>query len=166
MPKKLPSSSEAPWITLLAYHQRNLDLTTICWNYWGVTEALASMRQHSLHIWSFGQPAQILSAGYCPAGLSTGSSTSADRKLVHSLPQHTTDYSMRTEVFQLVHWMENLIPKKSSQGSTPPPTKFCFPNDSLGRALSILGYPSIRHALYSKECLEACERFGNIPEKL
>lgn len=114
MPKKLPSSSEAPWITLLAYHQRKLDLTTICWNYWGVTEALASPCQHSLHIWSFGQPAQILSAGYCPAGLGTGSSTNADRKPVPSLPQHSTDNRTTTEVFQLVHCMEHLLAKKSS----------------------------------------------------
>lgn len=108
MPKKLPSSSEAPWITLLAYHQRNLDLTTICWNYWGVTEALAPVRQHSLHIWSFGQPAQILSAGYCPAGLSTGSSTKASRKLVHSLPQHSTAQTISGEQ-RFSNWLTEWI---------------------------------------------------------
>lgn len=118
MPKKLPSSSEAPWITLLAYHQRNLDLATICWKYWGVTEALASLRQHSLHIWPAGQPARILSPGYCPAGPGTGSSTSADRNECTAF--HSTahpDNSMRAEVFQLVHRVEHLRAKKSSQGS-------------------------------------------------
>lgn len=118
MPKKLPSSSEAPWITLLAYHQRNLDLATICWKHWGVTEALASLRQHSLHIWSAGQPAQILSPGYCPAGPGTGSSTSADSNECTAF--HSTahpDNSMGAQVFQLVHWVEHLGAKKSSQGS-------------------------------------------------
>lgn len=153
MPKKLPSSSEAPWITLLAYHQRNLDLATICWKYWGVTEALASLRQHSLHIWSAGQPAQILSPGYCPAGLGTGSSTSADSNECTAF--HSTahpDNSMGAEVFQLVHWVEHLRAKKSSQWSYSSSkevfvSKMTHCGESEGRVFSILGHPSIRRAV-------------------
>lgn len=52
---------------------------------------MASLRQHSLHIWSAGQPARILSPGYCPAGLGTGSSTRAHRNEGTAfLPQHST----------------------------------------------------------------------------
>lgn len=130
---------------------------------------MASLRQHSLHIWSAGQPAQILSPGYCPAGLGTGSSTSADSNECTAF--HSTahpDNSMAAEVFQLVHWVEHLRAKKSSQGSYS--SSSSSKKDSLwgsqGRAFSILGHPSIRRAVYSKGCLEACERFGNIPEKL
>lgn len=172
MPKKLPSSSEAPWITLLAYHQRNLDLTTICWNYWGVTEALASICQHSLHIWSFGQPAQILSAGYCPAGLGTGSSTNADRKLVHSPPQHSTA--------QTISWEQrfsNWFIEWSTLQQRNPLKDLLLLQESFVSKATHCGYhreehsvswdiPSLRHVPCSKECLEVWERFRSIPQKL
>lgn len=166
MPKKLPSSSEAPWITLLAYHQRNLDLATICWKYWGVTEALASLRQHSLHIWSAGQAARILSwllpswAGHWQQHQCRQPSTAQHIQAIpweHSFSNWFTGRS----TLQLRNPFEDL---------TPPPREFCFQKDSLwgsqGRALSTLGHPSIRCAVYSKGCLEVCERLGNIPKKL
>lgn len=145
MPKKLPSSSEAPWITLLAYHQRNLDLTTICWNYWGVTEALASMCQHSLHIWSFGQPAQILSAGYCPAGLGTGSSTNADRKLVHSPPRHSKAQFHENRGFPAGLLNGEPYSKEIILRIYSFSKQVLFPKQLIvgimGRALSVMGYP-------------------------
>lgn len=146
MPKKLPSSSEAPWITLLAYHQRNLDLATICWKYWGVTEALASLRQHLLHIWSAGQPARILSPGYCPAGLGTGSSTRAHRN--EGTAFHSTAHpgnSTRAEVFQLVRWVEHLRARKSSQGSYSSSKEVLFPEwlivGTTGKGIQYPGTP-------------------------
>lgn len=147
MPKKLPSSSEAPWITLLAYHQRNLDLATICWKYWGVTEALASLRQHSLHIWSAGQPARILSwllpswAGHWQQHQCRQPSTAQH---IQTIPweQSFSNWFTGRSTLQLRNPFEDL---------TPPPRKFCFQKDSWGsqgRALSTLGHPSMMCSVF------------------